>query len=179
MNPSELEEALQIRQHKHIVADLAQKIILDEKLFEHLISLLVDGTQPVPDHASWVLQHISDMEPQRILPYMSILIQRLQQPASDAVKRGIIRAFASMEMPDQVIGSVADLCFVYLENTKESIAVKVHAMTVLWKICWVVPDLSDELIMQIENQLPTGSTGFKNRGQKIINALRTGSRKLK
>lgn len=175
----DLEKELQYRQHKQFVQRLANNIVKNEALLPLFFDLLMYGQDPIPQHAGWVLHHVSDLEPETIIPFIADLIERLENPAHDAVKRGVIRALVPIEIPEEQLGQVADICFRFLEDINETIAVKVHSMTVLWKICRVFPELSNELIMQIENQLPTGSAGFKNRGQKIIQALRTGSDKLR
>lgn len=53
----------------------------------------------------------------------------------------------------------------------QKVAVKVFAMTSLYYLGEAVPWINDELAAVIENQLPGSSAGFKNRGQKTLQAL--------
>ncbi len=51
-------------------------------------------------------------------------------------------------------------------------AVKAFAMQILCNICEKEPELANELMMIIEDQIPHSSIGFKNRGTKILKLLR-------
>jgi hypothetical protein len=44
-------------------------------------------------------------------------------------------------------------------------------MTVCANICKVVPELKEELILAIEEQLEHGSAGIKSRGTNVIKLL--------
>ncbi len=77
-----------------------------------------------------------------------------------------------IDIPEELLGLTAELCFNFLNSGQESIAVKANAMTVLFNIVKKYPDLKEELKITIEEQLPFGSTGFKNRGSKILKALK-------
>ena len=68
-------------------------------------------------------------------------------------------------------GEAADICFGYLVDHKETIAVRVFAMTVLGNICRREPDLGIELRLVIEEELPYASAGFKSRAKKILAEL--------
>mgnify|MGYP003632277355 CR=1 FL=1 len=63
-------------------------------------------------------------------------------------------------------------CFDWMISDK-AIAIKAHSMYALYllgmKFDWIHP----ELIQVIDKQLPMGSTGFKNRGKKILKAIQT------
>lgn len=58
-----------------------------------------------------------------------------------------------------------------LNSGREPVAVKVFSMTVLFNIVQVYPELSEELEISIEEQMPFGSGGFKSRGRKVLKDL--------
>jgi hypothetical protein len=99
------------------------------------------------------------------------MILALQVPRSDAVKRCIIGILQDADIPEVEEGILADRCFQFLNSAKETIAVKVFSMTVLFRIVKKYPELKMELKESIQSQLPFGSAGFKNRGQKVLKAL--------
>ncbi len=167
-----LHHELSHRQHKEFVLALAKKIVQSKSLRDEFFELLINAESPIPQHAGWTLHHISDVDPEAVVPYLHVLLKHLDRPAHDAVKRGIVRALVPIDIPDDHIGHAADICFRFLENAKETIAVKVHSMSVLSNICQKIPELKEELAMQIEIQMPTGSAGFKSRGRKILKAIR-------
>jgi hypothetical protein len=99
------------------------------------------------------------------------MILNLQKPVNDAVKRNTLRVLRYVEIPEDLMGIAADICFKYLLSGKEPVAVKVHAMDVLFNITRKFPELKEELKLAIEDQMPFGSAGFRSRGGKILKSL--------
>jgi hypothetical protein len=58
-------------------------------------------------------------------------------------------------------------------NTKQPIAVRVFSMTVLCNLAGKLPELKNELIPLIEDQMPYGSAGFISRGRKVLKDLKS------
>ena len=58
----------------------------------------------------------------------------------------------------------------------KSIAIQAHSMYALYllgiKYNWIHP----ELALIIEKDIPNGSTGYKNRGRKVLKAIETNTR---
>lgn len=140
----------------------------DQDRFDQLVDLLLHGGKPESQRAAWVFQHSAGAHPELVRPHLQSLLDHLQPLASDAVKRGILRALGEQDLPEELMGIAADYCFDFLADLKESIAVRVYAMNILWNICQKEPDLSEELAMLIEDQLPYWSAGLKSRGKKIM-----------
>ena len=63
------------------------------------------------------------------------------------------------------------LCFNYLSDPAEALAVKVIAMSVLAKLAPFYPDIITELQLIIEDQFPQQSAGFKSRAKKVMKIL--------
>jgi hypothetical protein len=68
---------------------------------------------------------------------------------------------------------LANICFGYLSDPKEPIAVRVFSMTVLANMAKENPELKNEIIPIIEDQLPFGSAGFRSRGTKVLKILKS------
>ncbi len=88
-----------------------------------------------------------------------------------AVKRNTLKILQFVDIPEDLLGITADICFRLLNDGKEPIAVKVFAMTVIFNIVKKYPELNEELKISIEEQMPFASAGFKSRGNKILKAL--------
>ena len=76
-----------------------------------------------------------------------------------------------MDIPDDLLGITADICFSFLNSCQEPVAIRAHSMTILYNIVKKYPELKEELKVSIEDQIPYGSAGIKNRGNKILKAL--------
>jgi hypothetical protein len=76
-----------------------------------------------------------------------------------------------VSLPESLQGVAADSCFEIIRSAKEATAVKVFALTVLYNVVKVYPELANELKLCITEQLPYASAGFQSRGKKILAKL--------
>jgi hypothetical protein len=51
------------------------------------------------------------------------------------------------------------------------VAVKVHAMQIIYNHALIYPELKEELITVISDQVDNNSVGFKARGKRLIKKL--------
>jgi hypothetical protein len=101
------------------------------------------------------------------------LISHLKKPdLRNAVKRNTIRLLQFISVPKPLEGVISQICFDFLQNRKEPIAVRVFSMTVLANLVEKQPGLKSELRIIIEDELPYGSAGFLSRGKKILKKLK-------
>ena len=152
--------------------ELASLVSHDKKKYAELIQLILEAESPIPQYGSWVLQHSADMDATQIIPYISQLLQLLEEKPHNAVKRAVLRSIVDVQIPAENLDHAVDLCFRFLEDHNEPVAVKMFSMCVLWNACQNEPELLQELGRQIEVQLPVSSAGFKSRGRKILKDLR-------
>ena len=138
-----------------------------------LVEVYLQGPYRVTQRAAWPLSIVAERKPQMLKPHLSKLISFLRKPGiHDAVKRNTMRLLQFVDIPKKEHGRVADICFTYLTNKKEAVAVKVFAMTVMAKIADDEPELKRELKLIIEDQLPYASAAFHARARKILNSLK-------
>lgn len=119
--------------------------------------------------SSWALRYVGESAPELLAPWLPILVARLRQPGlHDAIKRNTLNVFEALDFPAELDGDLADLCFSYLADPKEAIAIRCASMTVLEKICLRVPELKSELRLLLEEHEVHGSAGFRNRARKLL-----------
>lgn len=75
------------------------------------------------------------------------------------------------EIPEEQQGVLIDLCFKYMVSELYPVAVKVHAMQIIYNHVLLYPELKEELVTVIEDQMANNSVGFKSRGQRILRQL--------
>lgn len=141
----------------------------DERLAE-LMNIFLHGEWRQVQRAAWVVGKLAETD--LLLPYLKDMITKLKEKnIHNAVKRNVVRTWQYMDLTKDQMGPVADICFSYLNDKGEAIVIKVFSMVVLEKIVQEYPELKDELRFSIEEQMPFGSAGFKNKGQKILSNL--------
>jgi hypothetical protein len=167
-----IEEAI-LKEHSKKQTMLIVNFIGDDKVrFKLLMELFLKGEYRITQRASWVVSYCAIANPEFLKPYFKKLITKLKEPnIHDGVKRNIVKVFSEIELPEELLGEIYDICFHYLRAIDETIAVKAHSMTVLEKICIRYPELKTELVATIEDMIPFGSSGIVARAKKILNNL--------
>jgi hypothetical protein len=141
--------------------------------FSELVGIFLTGPYRITQRASWPISVCVERNPGLIKPHLRKMVQHLYQPKlHDAVKRNIVRLLQFIDIPRSLQGKVADVCFRLLQTRKEPVAVRVFSMTVLAHLAREIPELKNELIPYIEDELPLGSAGFISRGKKIVKELK-------
>ncbi len=143
----------------------------NQHLFDELMKLFLASEYRVTQRTAWPVSYIAAAHPTLIKKHLKKIVLNLKNPLHDAVKRNTLRFLQFIELPVNLHGITTAVCFKFLNDMKEPIAVKVFSMTVLWNICKQHPELSNELKLSIEAQLPYGSSGFSSRAKKILKAM--------
>lgn len=146
---------------------IARYIGSDEDRFGELMAMFWGSEYRLSQRAAWVLRYCAESHPSLIMPYLRSLIDNLERPVPDAVKRNTVRVLQETAIPEELQGKLADICFTFLASA-EPVAVKVFAMTVLANLAKKEPDLKNELMILIQDQLPYASAGFVSRGRKVL-----------
>lgn len=144
----------------------------DPQRFEELVKVFRNGPYRVTQRAAWPLSICVEHWPELARPQLKYLVKELQQPnIHNAVKRNIMRLLQYAELPNRSQGKIADLCFKFLTDKTEAIAVQVFAMTVLERIAVDKPEIGRELRMIIQDHLPFASPGYLSRARKTLKNL--------
>ena len=167
-----IKEALLEEHTKANTLRITEFIGSDPEKFEELMNLILNDEYRVVQRGSWVVRHCHDKEPSLILPYLEEVISKLRNPSHDAYKRNMLVILSEVDVPDKFIGELADICFDSLENRSEAVAIRAHAISNLYNICFKEPDLANELRLLLEEFMPHESAGFKSKAKKTINNLR-------
>lgn len=123
--------------------------------------------------SSWAVRYVGEKSPAIIRPWLTILVAHLRAPnLHDAIKRNTLNVFEPLDFPAELDDELADLCFGYLADPKEAIAIRCASMTVLEKICQRVPELQSELRLLLKEHLEHGSAGFRSRAKKVLGRLK-------
>ena len=149
---------------------VAEEINGDEEKFAELMKLFFSKDNRTCQRAAWIVSHCADKNPWLLFPYVNKLVKNLYNDVGDATKRNTVRVLQLVEIPEELWGETIEICFRYL-TSNEAVAIKVFSMTVLYNLSLKVPEITTELKVVIEDQLPYGSAGFKSRAKKILAKL--------
>lgn len=151
----------------------------DASKFEELMKLFLGNNYRLCQRASWAVNYCAENHPELVKPYFKKIINNLERmDIHVAVKRNSIRMFQFVSVPENLQGKLVSICFDYLNDVNEAIAVKAFSMTVIFNCCEKYPELLEELKTSIQQmlQLPNASPGLKSHGKKMITAINKFSR---
>ncbi|MEK6783121.1 MAG: hypothetical protein AABY93_15580 [Bacteroidota bacterium] len=161
------------KEHSKAQCDKIVKYVgRNPKRFEELVNVFLNGPYRITQRSAWPLSNCVEQHPDLIKPHLKRILQFVKKPnVHDAVKRNTLRFLQFIEIPRSLQGLSVDVCFTFLLDTHEPIAIRVFAMTVLTNLSRVLPELKNELIPIIEDQLPFGSPGYISRGKRCLKEL--------
>lgn len=159
-----------LKEHsKQQAVKIASWIGDDTEAFDNLISLFLGKEYRVCQRAAWAMSICADANPQLIRPYIKKLVRNLKKPVHDAVKRNTLRVLEKIEIPENNLGELADVCFDFLTRGNEPIAVKAYSIGILSNISKKEPALLQELKIILEDQLPYSGPAIKSRAKRVLN----------
>lgn len=151
---------------------IADYVGVNATRFTQLVDIYLSGPYRITQRAAWPLSLCAERHPELVKPHLGRILRHARQPnVHDAVKRNTVRLLQFIDIPGRYSGQVADMCFGFLKERKEAIAVRVFSMTVLSKLVAVAPDLGNELRLLIEDELPYASPAFRSRAARTLKEI--------
>ena len=139
---------------------------------KELVEVFLKGPYRVTQRAAWPISVVAEKQPQLLRPHLRKILNFARTPGvHDSVKRNAVRLLQFIEIPKSLHGNVADLCFNFLTDKNETIAVKCFSISALASIAEANPDIKSELKLIIEDQLPYASAGFRSRARRVIRQI--------
>ena len=166
-------------------SDLAQKLIVNIRFFnpmqlakdvlkydsiKELVNLCLHKDSLISSKATWVLWHCDDIDYKTVAPFYNKLINNLKnRNLHNGVIRNTLRLFQKQMVPKKQESFLLDVCYSYIQNPNQAIAVRAFAMTIIYNISKPYPELLIELkaILQLINR-PEESSGIKSRIKNIL-----------
>ncbi len=157
------------RRHIDLVAGMAQE---NAEIFAYLVQLMLLNTEPESRKAAWVVDTMTEEHPEMLHEdILGQLIGLLPVACHTALHRHILRMLDRSLIPQAQAGDLLTLCFDYLTSPDEPVAVKVHAMNILYKLSQSEPGLLFELTGILELRMDMEPPGFRNRATKILQSV--------
>jgi hypothetical protein len=163
-----------LREHSYENSEkIAWDIMESPQYLNVLFELFWENDYRITQRASWVIIIITEWKPKLIKPFVDDMILRLKKEGiNDSIKRNTVRILAEFPIPAHMEGEITEICFKFMNNPSEAIAIKVFSMTILERMVEKHPELKPELIYAIETGMEFGSAGFRSRGGKILARLK-------
>jgi len=110
-----------------------------------------------------------------IFPHLERIIHIVLTHQSNSVRQNFLKILSEMDLPDKedIVSPLITRCFDWINTAESTPAVKVYSLEILYRMSLKIPELQNELMFSIENQLEQSSVAFKTRGNRILKKLRS------
>lgn len=142
-----------------------------EENFKALLDIALHDNDPLAWRAGWVLDSIDEENPGLASGSVSKIVHALPHIDSSGTLRCLLRLLSRYDINKKDQGILIDLCFRYMVSEFIPVAVKVHAMQIIYNHVLIYPELKEELVTVIRDQVNNNSVGFLARGRQIIKKL--------
>ncbi len=158
---------------RYTIDHVTEKVYRNPELVYETFKLAVAEKGKRSQRASRVICTCADRKPDIIKPYLSEILKILQASENDSILMNFMKIFTAIPLPDDdnLLGILADRCFSFIESSAAKVGLKVYSLETLYRICCREPEMKNELILIIEDQIPKNDFAFKSRGERIIKIL--------
>jgi len=139
----------------------------NKEYFRELMTIILKEKDPLPMRASWAAEGITAKYPELIEPYINDLVKHLKQFTHTGTIRNVLKMLTRVKLEEKYHGRMVDTCFNWLSGDDMPVAVKVHSMQILANLIPLYPELKNEFLDILNEQVPRNSPGFVARVRKI------------
>ena len=171
MKTEGLRELLMVENSRRNTDLIAGLILQKPTLFDELFSIYIKDEEPVSRRAAWVAEVVTEKNPDLLIPFIEQIVSRMKTFTHDGMKRESLKMLARSPLHVENLGQLINICFNWLTAGRESVAVKMFSMEVLYRISQQVPEIKKELADSIEWRIQYERPGFRAHGNRVLKQL--------
>jgi hypothetical protein len=159
---------------ERVVADLAVNVLEEHpERFGDLLELCWLDEYPISMRAARAVQLYCEKYPEDIFPYLNEVVVKTLIANITGVRRNFLKIFADHIDIHRISdpGPLLNTCFDWLLDGSNPPALKIYAMTIIFKLGKDEPDLLKELAASIEIIMPEGEISLKTCGRKMLQRI--------
>lgn len=171
MDKEELIERIESCNSKWNALFLAGYIVENPIWLVLILELMENNDNKKAWKAAWVLDHVYLENPNLINGHVDTMIGLFVQSHCDSTRRILGKLLSFYDITEKVDGNFVNYCFDLLLSETVAVAVKVHAMQLIFNISQTYPELKAELKLTIEEQMPNNTVAFKARAKRLLKRM--------
>ncbi len=151
----------------------AEVAIQKTELVSKILDLAFSDKHPISTRAANTIEIIDSKKPELIEPFYLKIIQGFPKFHTSGVKRCLLKIFTRHTdiQNEEMLCLLLNYCFERIASADEEVGVKAYSLLILYNISNREPDLKNELIFAIKDQLPKNSKAFSSLGKRILKKL--------
>ncbi|MDF1573584.1 MAG: hypothetical protein P1P86_00125 [Bacteroidales bacterium] len=150
---------------------LIAEVVKSESHFSQLYDLALHEKDPLAWRAGWILDGSDEKRPELARKHIPAIVEALPTLESLGTLRSLLRLLSRHDIPEEKQGLLIDLCFGYLHSEKYPVAVKAHAMQIIYNHVRIYPELKVEFLSILEDEAKNNSAGFKARASILMKQM--------
>lgn len=156
------------RVHADLVADY---VIQNPGLLPEMLELVFKLEEPLSRRAAWSLRIVSQKKVGIVEPMVPRIINQIREVNDIPVLKLVLAVLVETEIPEEYHGEVLQFTSEVLIDSNSSIACLIYSMDIFYKLSLKEPDLLNELRLMLEQIIPYGSPGVKNKCGRLIRKI--------
>jgi len=159
-------------EHSKKQKDLITKEILDGNIpVKDIVDVVKSNDGIYAQRGAYVITGLHDDNIEHLKPYLNDLWEAIQPKSHQAIPRAVYRYLASVDLPEELEGEVFEVGTKTFMSKKTAVAIKAHIMIILTNVALKYPELKDEVVFLIKEQLPGCSAGYKSTARRELTRL--------
>lgn len=152
----------------------AAEFLLDNpELADNFMELAFADDKKFSPRAARAFCRACEKRPELVLPYEERIIEYLKTTKNERLIMHFLWLFEVVPVPkdEDLQGWLMKLCFDFINMPSDKTAIKALALSDLYKIVKIYPEVTGELVETIKFHMPHSSAAFQSRGRAILKEL--------
>lgn len=147
-------------------------IIINHDIDLKELSHLLFGEKKVATRFLWMLSGIGIIKPAKLVGVLPFLLE-LSGELDPAYRTAFANYWLIAGVPPENEAQAIDLSFQWLMDAGVTVTIKSRALFVLFNLTEKYPEIKNELVLCLEDQMDKHSKDFRKRALKVLNELRS------
>ena len=163
---------------KQLITDWPNRDLIFEHFFQEkddfdsLLEVACDDSKAVNWRAAWIIDHLNEQNKSLVAAHLPRIVEAALKSENSSKLRHFLKIISLHPISPNSVGLLFDRALTIFTTPQYPVAVRVHAMQILYEISLTEKDLIPELVQTIENELDLHpSAGLKSRGKRILKSL--------
>ena len=165
-------KALSNDSRRAMIEAIADAIGTNKTYFTEVLKIAFTAKDMSSSRAARVIDMCTDRNPELGEYYANEIVLKLMTIDDSRTKRSLCRIMTRhLPKDEDTLGHFINFAFETIASPKEPVALKVYAMQALFNISKQIPDIKNELIGIIEEEMPKNTYAFTGRGNILLKKL--------
>ena len=152
---------------------IEEQVLRHRDLLPELMACFFSDEVTVAQRAAFVLGHFGRKEPELLLPWLAEIVDAIEHPVHQAIRRNGVRYFAELDAPidAELEERMIKLCGKFVADANSPTAIGAFSMQFVADRAERYPAAARKLCADLRKRMPKASRGFQNRGAKVLAKL--------